>query len=34
MHLSKFKVKYLATWARKLDTGDSRDLKLVKNTNY
>lgn len=26
--------KYVATWTRKLDTGDSKDLKLVKNTNY
>ena len=26
--------KYVAKWTRKLDTGDSKDLKLVKGTKY
>jgi hypothetical protein len=26
--------KYVATWTRKLDTGDSKDMKLVKGTTY
>ena len=25
---------YVATWTRKLDTGDSKDMKLVKGTTY